>query len=173
MKDKQLKDKAISIHGKSYVLVSDRILYFNEAYPNGSIITKILTDGERVVVQARVTPDCSKLDRYFTGISASNPTKTIEKQVPHEVAETSAVGRALAMMGIGVIDSVASVDEMNKAGVVRTPSTNVKVETDTKGLEVLCEVCGAKMVNKTGEKNGKTWSGWFCPKNTDHAPRWI
>lgn len=37
--DKQLVDKAIDIKGKKYVLVSDRIIYFNETYPNGSIVT--------------------------------------------------------------------------------------------------------------------------------------
>jgi hypothetical protein len=45
MTDKQLVNKAIDIKGKKYVLVSDRVLYFNEAYPNGSIITqRIMTD---------------------------------------------------------------------------------------------------------------------------------
>ena len=36
----ELKDKAIDIKGKAYVLVSDRIIYFNENYPNGSIVTE-------------------------------------------------------------------------------------------------------------------------------------
>ena len=35
----ELKDKAIDIKGKQYVLVSDRVLYFNETYPNVCIIT--------------------------------------------------------------------------------------------------------------------------------------
>ena len=114
---KQLKDKAIDIHGKDYVMVKDRIIYFNDKYDNGSIITKILkSEGNRIVIKAKVTPDIDNPERYFTGISASDPSKSIEKQNPHEVAETSAVGRALAMMGIGVIDSVASADEMRKAG---------------------------------------------------------
>jgi hypothetical protein len=30
----ELKDKAIDIKGKKYVLVSDRVIYFNENYPN-------------------------------------------------------------------------------------------------------------------------------------------
>ena len=37
--DKSLKNRAIDIKGKKYVLVSDRVLYFNENYPNGSIQT--------------------------------------------------------------------------------------------------------------------------------------
>ena len=34
MTDKQLTNKAIDIKGKKYVLVSDRVLYFNDTYPN-------------------------------------------------------------------------------------------------------------------------------------------
>ena len=37
MTDKQLKDKAIDIKGKDYVLVKDRINYFNENYQSGMI----------------------------------------------------------------------------------------------------------------------------------------
>ena len=42
---KQLK--TVDIKGKSYVMVNERISYFREAYPNGSIITELLssTDG--------------------------------------------------------------------------------------------------------------------------------
>jgi hypothetical protein len=123
MKDKQLKDKAISIKGKDYVQVKDRVAYFNETYPNGSIVTKFVSNGEAIVVSAKVTPDCSKPERYFTGISGSNPAKPIEKTSPYEVAETSAVGRAMAMMGIGIIDSIASADEMVKAGAQVTTQT--------------------------------------------------
>jgi hypothetical protein len=44
MTDKQLTNKAIDIKGKKYVLVSDRVLYFNETYPNGSITTERLSE---------------------------------------------------------------------------------------------------------------------------------
>ena len=41
-----------------------------------------------------------------------------------ENAETSAVGRALAMMGIWVIDSIASADEMKKAWATEEQKEN-------------------------------------------------
>ena len=115
---KQLTDKAIDIKWKKYVLVSDRVLYFNETYPNGSITTqRIITEDSWVeVFKAMVTPDCSKPERYFTGYSqAKRWDWFINKTSALENAETSAVGRALAMMWIGVIDSIASLDEINKA----------------------------------------------------------
>ena len=115
---KQLTEKAIDIKWKKYVLVSDRVLYFNETYPNGSITTqRIMTEDSWVeVFKAMVTPDCSKPERYFTGYSqAKRWDWFINKTSALENAETSAVGRALAMMWIGVIDSIASLDEINKA----------------------------------------------------------
>lgn len=114
--DKSLQDRAIDIKGKEYVLVKDRILYFNEMYPNGSIITERISEGDLEIIKAVVTPDCDKPSRFFTGHSQAKWWDGfINKTACLENAESSAVGRALAMMGIGVIDSIASVDEINKA----------------------------------------------------------
>lgn len=111
-----LKDKAIDIKGKKYVLVSDRVIYFNETYPQGSITTELVSDwnSELVVVKATASPDGI---RKFTGYSqATVGDGYINKTSALENAETSAVGRCLGMMGIGVIESIASADELNKAG---------------------------------------------------------
>lgn len=105
----------VDIKGKKYVLVSERVLAFNEMYPNGSITTDLVSQpsDEMVVIKATISPDG---DRKFTGYSQAkwdegyiNRTSAIEN------CETSAVGRALGFMGIGVIESIASVDEINKA----------------------------------------------------------
>lgn len=115
--EKSLKEKAIDIKGKKYVLVADRIIYFNENYPEGYIETQLLSTPEAqiVVMRAIIWPDI-KSGRKFVGHSqAVIGEGYINKTSAMENAETSAVGRALAMMGIGVIDSIASVDEINKA----------------------------------------------------------
>ena len=130
-----LKDKAIDIKGKKYVLVSDRVLAFNEEFKNGCIQTEMIewleekssnTMKETVVVKAKVIPDTDKTDRYFTGYAQEVIGQGyINKTSALENAETSAVGRALALMGIGVLDSIASVDEINKAknrGVKTNPT---------------------------------------------------
>jgi hypothetical protein len=113
-----LQDKAIDIRGKSYILVKDRIIAFNEAYPNGMIETKLeWHEGGKYIVKATVVPDIAHPERYFTGYSQADESQgMINKTSALENAETSACGRALAMMGIGVIESVASADEMVKAG---------------------------------------------------------
>jgi hypothetical protein len=115
-----LQDKAIDIKGKKYVLVADRVIYFNEKCLDGAITTKLISapTDERVVIKATVTPDCSVPQRKFTAYSQAlwgdgyiNKTSAIEN------CETSAVGRALGLMGIGVIDSIASKDEIDKAEI--------------------------------------------------------
>jgi hypothetical protein len=148
--DKSLKNKAIDIKGKQYVLVSDRILYFNENYVDGSITTELVSQpsDELVVIKATVRPNTS--DRAFTGYSQAKwGDGYINKTSALENCETSAVGRALAMMGIGVIDSVASVDEINKAQtqpeyVPHTPNKtgdknlNVATQAQRKRIMELC-----------------------------------
>jgi len=148
---KDLKDKAISIKGKDYVLVADRVIYFNQQYPNGAITTKLLTtpDADRVTIIAKVTPDFATPERFFTGHSqATWGDGMVNKTAALENCETSAVGRALAMLGIGVIDSISSVDEINKA-------TNLE-KANTPTLDVECPKCGNPLVEgKT--KTGKTF----------------
>lgn len=152
MSDKSLKSKAITIKNSNYVLVSDRIIYFNETYPNGCIKTALVSQpsADRVVVKAQVIPNIEVIDRYFTGYSqAIWGEGMVNKTSALENAETSAVGRALAMMGIGVIDSIASVDEMKKAGVTE----GVVLDGAQKQLlEKKCPKCGGEMVlnPKTG-----------------------
>jgi hypothetical protein len=109
-----LKDKAIKIKGKDYVLVSDRILAFNETYEKANIKTsyEYLQDLNMFIVKAEITCDRGTfigMSQAVIGDGYINKTSALEN------AETSAVGRALGMMGIGVLDSVASADEIHKA----------------------------------------------------------
>lgn len=118
--NKDLQDKAIDFKGKKYVLISDRVLYFNEKYPEGSITTELVSNDAMVVVKATVKPNDKQT---FTGYSqATWGEGFINKTSALENAETSAVGRALAFMGIGVIDSIASIDEINKTGITKPVS---------------------------------------------------
>ena len=151
--DKQLKSKAIKIKGKDYVQVADRIIYFNDTYENGCIKTNLLSspDSQVIVVQAVVVPDAQNPDREFTGLAQEKMGDgMINKTSAMENAETSAVGRALAMLGIGVIDSVASVDEINKA-----KSMGARVDSE---LSVNCPIHNVPMVERLSKRGTPYWS---------------
>lgn len=172
---KDLKEKAVRIQGKEYVLVADRILFFNEEYPAGSISTELVSnwDSEKIVVKATVMPDVEIPQRIFTGYSQTVIGQgMVNKSAALENAETSAVGRALAMLGIGVIESVASVDEMVKAGVNVTTHT----EEQPTSIEVLvpCDTCGKPATERQGvTKAGKPYHGIFCTTGDKDHTKWL
>jgi hypothetical protein len=115
--EKSLKEKAIKVQGgKEYVLVADRVIYFNEKYPDGCIQTEIARwEGDTIAVKATAYPE-GLAGRFFTGLAQEVIGEgPVNKTSALENAETSAVGRCLAFMGIGVIDSIASADEIHKA----------------------------------------------------------
>src|SRR3990172_7592166 len=116
MTDKTLKSKAIDFKGKKYVLIADRVTYFNSQYPKGSIETELLSEPDADMVVVKTTISTGE-GQKFTGMSQAKWSDTqsfVNKTSALENAETSSCGRALAFMGIGVIDSIASVDEINK-----------------------------------------------------------
>lgn len=100
----------VNIHGKDYVTVAKRVEMAHElGLP--AVETEVLQHSPVVVVKATVTTPKGS----YTGISSANPSKSIEKSNPYEVAETSAVGRALGFAGFGITEGIASADEMHKA----------------------------------------------------------
>lgn len=116
----------ITIHGKQYVTVAERVQMAHEAQKTISITTEVLST-QPVVVKATVTTPKGT----FTGISAANPSKAIEKMSPYEVAETSAVGRALGFAGYGAVEGIATADEMIKATTYENePREDVKSRTE-------------------------------------------
>ncbi len=109
------KLKKIDQKGKPYITVNERIKGFRELCPTGTIITEIvrLEDG-LCVVKATITEEDGNIlstgHAYeIEGTSFVNKTSYIEN------CETSAVGRALGMLGIGIEDSLSSYDEVRIA----------------------------------------------------------
>ena len=106
--------KRTNIKGKDYIEVNQRILAFWELYPNGRITTELLADdGKRCTFKASVYDGDNLLATghsfEFQGAGMVNKTSYVEN------CETSAVGRALGMLGIGVTESIASADEVQAA----------------------------------------------------------
>ena len=102
--------KKIVLQGKSYIQVSERVLEFNKLYPNGSIQTEPTFKDNTVYFKAVIYPDTTKSERFFNGHSFGE----LGKEKALEKLETVAVGRALAFMGIGIVEGIASADEMHQ-----------------------------------------------------------
>ena len=106
--------KTIDIKGKPYVMVNDRIKYFRDTYPDGAILTDLISDVDgKCIFKAEIIVD----DKCVaTGYAYENENSTfINKTSYIENCETSAVGRALGIFGIGIDDSVASFEEVANA----------------------------------------------------------
>jgi len=151
--------KTISIKGKDYVPVNERILEFHKLYKNGSIRTELISEptSKEIVVKATVIPNIEKLDGYFTGYAQEvigdglvNKTSALEN------AETSAVGRGLGMLGIGVLESIASADEIVKATNRVGTKENPEIDYGNRTVPT-CEHCGAKGVWN------EAYQFWGCP----------
>jgi CO dehydrogenase/acetyl-CoA synthase gamma subunit (corrinoid Fe-S protein) len=111
------KFKTTNIRGKQYVEVNERIKFFRqeEQYKGWSISTSVVHMNNDEVVMCT-----SILDTNGNVIATGHAhevkgSSTINKTSHIENCETSAVGRALAMLGIGIDTSIASANEVETA----------------------------------------------------------
>jgi len=103
--------KTINIKGKEYVPVVERVKEAHIQDKELSITTEIIETGAtRVAVKATIVFK----GKTFTGHSQAEWGKGMMGDVALEIAETSAIGRALGFANIGLIDGIASADEMRK-----------------------------------------------------------
>lgn len=153
----------VNIKGKMYMTVAERV---QEAHADEnqvqSIITEFVSNEPRVLFKATVT---LKDGRIFTGYSAADPSKSIEKQSPYEIAETSAVGRALGFAGFGSVEGIATADEMVKATTDQFDDSFEKTlepthkTVQTSDLDCECEVHNVPMHSAISTKTGaEYWS---------------
>lgn len=106
----------IQIHGKDYVTVAERVKMAHEQAKKDkvdlSITTELISTDPIVVFKATVAYG----SRTYTGYSAAMPGRGgVEKASPYETGETSSIGRALGFAGFGVVEGIASADEVIKA----------------------------------------------------------
>ena len=111
------KFKTTNIRGKQYVEVNERIKFFRQEdeYKNWTISTEFtIMDDEKCVCRAIIADPAQRIiasghAHETQGSSNINKTSYVEN------CETSAIGRALAMMGIGIDASIASANEVTEA----------------------------------------------------------
>jgi hypothetical protein len=110
-----IKLPTVKIKDKDYVLVNERVKEFHRLYPEGSIETILVSEptSNRIIMQTVAMPGNG---RKFTGWAQEMiGDGFINKASALENCETSAVGRALGFLGIGIDTSIASVEEVQKA----------------------------------------------------------
>lgn len=107
--------KTIDVKGKQYVEVNQRVMAFRELYPEGSIYSDVVEMGNGVVtIKATVSDADGRI--LATGMAYEKEGSSfINKTSYIENCETSAVGRALGFLGIGIDGSIASFEEVENA----------------------------------------------------------
>jgi len=111
------KFKTTNIRGKQYVEVNERIKFFRQEdqYKHWTIASDFpILDADTAVCKCTIANDQGRVvavghAHEERGASNINKTSYVEN------CETSAVGRALAMLGIGIDTSIASANEVEDA----------------------------------------------------------
>lgn len=107
--------------GKQYVEVKERLQYLASEFAGEYSIStdyQYFPDRKMWAVKATLTLTADGVTSTYTGLAQeieSEKFGTVNFTSALENAETSAVGRACAMAGIGIDISIASADEINKA----------------------------------------------------------
>lgn len=115
-----------SLKGKDYLMVAYRIQWMNEVVENFEITTDFpLVNDEQTIARAKV----SIMDKEGKVLKSATATKRETKKdfSDHtEKAETSAIGRALALLGFGTQFAISDLDEGTR--LADSPLTDTKAE---------------------------------------------
>lgn len=136
-----------NIKGKDYAEVKERIRAFRMVYPEGCIKTEIVElDENHCVIRACVLNESG--DLLATGHAHETfGSSNINRTSMLENAETSAVGRALGLFGMGIKGAVASAQEIQRADAIEKKRNSL----------LICHRCGREIID-TADKKGKVWA---------------
>ena len=144
------KFKTTNIRGKQYVEVNERIKFFRqeEQYKNWTIMCDFpVIDADNCVCKCTIADNSGRV--IATGHAhEERSSSNINKTSFVENCETSAVGRALALLGIGIDTSIASANEVEEAIAKQQEMVdNPKVQKLSKALDAPVENIMDKAVN--------------------------
>lgn len=136
--------KTIDLKGKQYASVAERVTAFRKLYPEGFITTEIVEhDGTTVLMKAKAGFCTDKGDRIILGTGYAQEVRgkgMVNGTSYIENCETSAVGRALGMVGIGIGDAICSADEYTNATNARNKEELAQMSEIR--TDILCSVNG-------------------------------
>ena len=123
----------LNIKGNEYVPVNERLRGFWNLYPNGRILTTLVSNENGVcVMRAEVYINKEDTIPTTTGTAYEKESSSfINKTSYIENCETSCIGRALGILGIGIEKSIASAEEVENA----IENQNLIEEVKAKALE--------------------------------------
>ena len=144
LQDVNAKLSTMDIKGKKYIPVNERVKAFRMLYPEGQIITELVRYEDGIVIMKAIIGDgmgktlAIDYAKEVEGSSNINRTSAVEN------CSTSAVGRALGFLGIGIDTSIASYEEVQNAQMnqeanqLATPSEKAGLiaSARAKGIEV-------------------------------------
>ena len=159
----------IPLKGKEYREVFQRVKAFRMLYPEGSIETEIISLQDGVVVMKATARDDggrilgTGLAYEKEGSSNVNRTSYIEN------CETSAVGRALGFVGIGIDMSIASAEEVINA-TIQASEEKPKPKPKEPAKSHTCEYCGKEIDEETARWSSENFKGhFFCSQEHRNA----
>lgn len=117
--------KTTELKGKQYAEVKERVIAYRKLYPQGVISTELNFTDNYVLCEARVTNENNLV------IATGHARELLNKAFAVENAETSAIGRALGFMGLGINTDIASKEEIENT---ESPSGVFDAPIDTKAL---------------------------------------
>ena len=125
------KFKTTNIRGKQYVEVNERIKFFRqeEEYKNWTISTEFTALDSEMCVCKAIIADTAQRVISVGHAHEERSSSHINKTSYVENCETSAIGRALAMMGIGIDTSIASANEVNDAIAKQSSDSSLSSST--------------------------------------------
>jgi len=127
-------DGIVMIHNKPYLTVAKRINDFREKHPDYGVHTEILSIDESTVV-CRATITDSNGRQVSSGIAEEHRRASkINQTSATENCETSAVGRALAFLGMAGTE-IASADEVAGAIAQQNAPQNDWLADHNKALQ--------------------------------------
>lgn len=146
IKSTKLKNDKTGKEIGDYVEVNQRVLAFRKLYPTGMIKTEMINNENGICIfKAEVYDNLGMLLSTGTAYEKENST-FINKTSYIENCETSAVGRALGFLGIGIDASIASKEEVINAVVNQDEEKPTILATEKQ-----CEVIKNKYENNVDE----------------------
>ena len=129
--------KKINIKGKEYVEVNERVIHLRKNFGTKDNMFGINTqvydwdkENKEIIIRAWITDKNDKVVGSGIAHEAQNDKSSFVNATSYvENCETSAIGRALAAMGIGIEDAYASADEV-KGAIKKQESKSEKKSQD-------------------------------------------